>query len=323
MRLLVTGANGFVGASVVDRLEGEADLTLVAGPRGQVTGRHRAHAWIRRDLRSPDPLNALVRGHDAVIHLAGLAHVSRQGPDDTWERFNAVNVDASRRLARAAAEEGVSRFVLMSSGAVNGVRTYDRPFTESDPANPSSHYGLSKQMAEEEVMAACRSSGMDWVALRPPVLVGPNTPGNIGTVLKLIDRGLPLPFGAIRNRRSYLGLRNFSDFVALAVRHPAAANQVFMLTDAPSLSTPDLVTALANGMKRPARLFPVPVSLIKAGAALTGRTSALRPLWSTLELDATRAVERLGWRRRQPLEEAFREAAASFLRRGSSTADSL
>jgi nucleoside-diphosphate-sugar epimerase len=259
-------------------------------------------------------LNAIVRDHDAIIHLAGLAHVSRNSPGDSWDRFHAVNVDATRRLAQAAAEEGVRRFVLMSSGAVNGVRTGDRPFVETDPANPSSHYGLSKQQAEECLQAVSHASGMDWVILRPPVLVGANTPGNIETVMKIINSGLPLPFGAIRNRRSYLGLRNFSDFVALATLHPAAANEVFLLTDQPSMSTADLVKTLSAFMERPARLFSVPVGIIKAGALVTGKTSALKPLWSTLELDATKAVELLGWTRDRPLEEAFRDAAVSFLK---------
>ena len=314
MRVLVTGANGFVGARVVDRLRREADLTLLCGPRGLRPERHRDLRWIQHDLRSSDPLNSFVRGYDGVIHLAGLAHILRNGPNDTWERFHAINVDATRRLARAAAEEGVGRFVLMSSGAVNGVRSLDRPFNEDDPADPSSHYGLSKQMAEAEVQAACRSGRMEWVALRPPVLIGPNTPGSIGMVMKLIEHRLPLPFGAIRNRRSYMGLNNFADCVALAVRHPAAANQVFMLADAPSLSTPDLIKLLAGCMGLRPRLLPVPVGLIQFGARITGRTSALKPLWATLELDASKAVELLGWQGEQPLKDAFQEAASSFRR---------
>jgi nucleoside-diphosphate-sugar epimerase len=312
MKVLITGANGFVGAAVVDRLRQDFELTLMAGPRGAIPELHRDLRWIQRDLCGSESLKPVLRGQDAIIHLAGLAHVSRNGPGDTWERFQTINVNATERLAQAAAREGVQRFVLMSSGAINGVRTYDRPFTEADPANPSSHYGLSKQRAEEALQNACASSDMAWVSLRPPVLVGRNTPGNIATVMKAIDRRLPLPFGAIRNRRSYLGLRNFADFVALAAHHPAAANQTFMLTDAPSLSTPELIAALAVSMGRSPNLFSVPVGLIKAGALASGRTSSLKPLWATLELDASKAVSLLGWAREQPLQEAFSEAATSF-----------
>lgn len=312
MKVLITGANGFVGAGIIERLRRDADLTLVAGPRGPIPEQYRDLRWIQLDLREPGRLDFLVRDQDAIIHLAGLAHVSRDGAGDTWERFESSNVAVTERLARAAAAASVRRFVLMSSIAINGVRTYGRPFTETDPANPSSHYGLSKQRAEEVLQRACASSDMVWVSLRPPVLVGRNAPGNIATVMKAIDRGLPLPFGAIRNRRSYLGLRNLADFVALAANHPEAANQVFMLSDTPSLSTPELITALAVSMGRSPNLFSVPVGLIKAGAMASGRTSSLKPLWASLELDASKALGLLGWTREQPLQEAFSEAAAAF-----------
>lgn len=314
MKVLITGANGFVGAAMIKRLRREHDLTLLSGPRGSIADNLRDLRWIQRDLRSPQPLDDLVQTHDAVVHLAGLAHVRRNGAGDTWAQFHASNVETTRRLAVAASNEGVRRFVMMSSIAVNGMRTSGDPFKETDTPDPASHYGLSKQHAEEVLEAVCDTSEMDWVALRPPVIVGANAPGSIAAVMKAIALGFPLPFATIRNRRSYLGLGNLADFVELSLRSPAAANQVFTLADMPSLSTPDMIQALAAAMGRPARLIPAPLALIKAAVRASGRTSALKPLWETLEVDSAKAALMLGWRPEQPLEESFSQAAAAFIR---------
>jgi nucleoside-diphosphate-sugar epimerase len=215
-------------------------------------------------------------------------------------------------MATAAAAAGVRRFVLMSSGAINGTKGLGRPFVETDLPDPASHYGRSKQEAEEVLQQVCAGSDLQYVCLRPPVLVGAGSPGNIAAVLKAITTGLPLPLAGIDNRRSYLGIGNLCDLVALALTHPGAANQVFMATDEPSLSTEALVRMLARHLGRSPRLFPVPLAAIKAVAALTGRTASLRPLWASLELDASKAVRQLGWRRQQSLESAMAEAAAAL-----------
>lgn len=312
MKVLVTGASGFVGAAVSERLKADFDLTLLAGPRGEIPSDSRGLRWMQRDLRRADPLEDLVRDQDAVLHLAGLAHVRRNGPEDTWRRFHESNVGTTERLAETAAREGVRRFVMMSSIAVNGMRTSGKAFSETDVPAPSSHYGRSKQEAEEAVRRACAGTAMQWVALRPPVIVGANAPGSVQSVMRAIAAGAPLPFAAIRNRRSYIGLRNFADVVALSLRHPAAANQVFTLADPPSLSTPDMIRRLSAKMGRRARLLPAPLGLLKALVAATGRTDALKPLWETLEVDASRAGTVLGWKSERSLDDALGEAAAAF-----------
>lgn len=317
MKVLVTGASGFVGAAVVDRLRADFDLTLVAGPRSGIPARSRGLSWVKLDLRRPDGLEDLVSGQEAVLHLAGLAHVRRNGPEDSWERFRESNVDTTARLADASIRAGVSRFVMMSSIAVNGTQMNGRAFNEGDIPAPSSHYGRSKQQAEEAVHKACAGTDMQWVALRPPVIVGANAPGSVQSVMRAIAAGAPLPFAAIRNRRSYMGLRNFADFVALALRHPAAANQVFMLADAPSLSTPEMIRRLSAKMGRDACLFPAPLGLLKALVATAGRTDALKPLWESLEVDASKAETALGWRPQRSLDDALAEAAAAFGSRSS------
>lgn len=308
MKVLLTGASGFVGRALAERLPRSAELTLVAGPKGAVGSDAPGRRWVRSDLSDDDTdLGALTAGHDVVVHAAGLAHVRRGGGDDSWERFERINVTLTDRLARAAAGTGVRRLIFMSSGAVNGIETLDRPFAEADSPNPSSNYGRSKMLAEARVLDACAGTDMSCTLIRPPVLVGAGSPGNIALMLKIVRSGLPLPLAGLQNRRSYLSVRNLADLVDLCTTHPAAANQVFMATDLPSLSTAEIARMLARHDGRPCRLVPVPTGMVKAAAAALGRLDSLRPLWSTLELDAGKARSMLGWTSEQSLDDAFAE----------------
>lgn len=308
MRVLVTGANGFVGRAVIARLKDSVDVFAVCGLRTELTADFDGLRLVRRDLTSPAPLDDLVAEVDAVIHLAGLAHVRRGGPADHLESFRAVNVSSTERLARAAASAGVRRFIFLSSIAVNGDETYGQPYRETDSSRPTSHYGTSKAEAEGRLSLAATQNDMEFVNLRPPALVGRDAPGNLATLVRLVRMGAPLPLRSITNRRSYLGVRNLADLITLCLDHPAAANQTFLAADTPSLSTPDLIRILARHLNRPARLVPAPVAAIRSAAGLIGRESSLRALWASLDVDSSKAERLLGWTRRQSLDAALAEA---------------
>jgi nucleoside-diphosphate-sugar epimerase len=291
--VLVTGATGFVGQALIAAL----------------APAHR----VRRALRTPAPpqpgcedqvtgplggaadWTAALAGVDAVVHLAARTHVLHDPAPDPLAAYHAVNVDGTRRLAEQAAALGVRRFVFLSSIKVNGEATLDRPFTESDAPQPEDAYGVTKLGAERALAEAVAGSGMETVVLRPPLVYGAGVKGNLLALMRTIARGVPLPLGGIHNRRSLIGLDNLVSALVLALTHPAAAGQTFLLADGEDLSTTQLIQLIAAGLGRPARLFPVPSGLLTLVGILTGRRATISRLTGSLQVDAGAIRARLGW----------------------------
>jgi len=302
--IAITGASGFIGRALARHLHARGcAVTAVA-----------RHAWdapagVRviglQDYEDTAALAAAFQGVSCVLHLAALAH--REG--------SAAEFDASVRAARSVAEtalrSGVRRLVFLSSIGVNGHRTDGRPFTEEDAPRPAEPYAHSKLQAEQAVIAACAGSTLDYVIVRPPLVYGPDAPGNFGRLVRLVRRGWPLPLGAIRNARSFIALENLVDLLAVCAHHPAAANQVLLAADAEDLSTPELVRCIAAGLGLPARLVPVPPGLLRAGAQLLGRERLADSLCGSLQVDAAKAGRLLGWQPRVRAAEGVRRAAAA------------
>jgi nucleoside-diphosphate-sugar epimerase len=220
--------------------------------------------------------------------------VLRDTAADPFDAFRIPNVLGTERLARSCLHLGVRRLVYVSSVKVNGETTAGRPFGEDDPMAPEDAYGASKAEAERVLREIAHDAALEVVVVRPCLIYGPGVGGNLRTLLWALAKGIPLPFGAVRNRRSLLGLHNACDLLIRCIDHPAAAGETFLAADGSDLSTPQLVRALAAGLGRAARLWPVPPGMLDSVARVSGH-GALRKLCGSLQVDITKARTTLGW----------------------------
>ncbi len=290
MRILVTGANGFVGRALCGHL-GTLGQVVVSAVR-RASGL--ADEAVVGDIDGATDWTAALRGCDAVVHLVARVHVMDDTAQDPLALYRATNVEATLNLARQAAAAGVKRFVFISTIKVNG-EGRDVAYRETDVAAPGDAYAMSKWEAEQGLQRIARETGLEVVILRPPLVYGPGVKANFLQLMRIVGRGWPLPLGAIRNRRSLLYLGNFVDAIGLCVEHPAAVGQTFLLDDGEAVSTPELVRALAHAMGRPVWLLPVPVGVLELAGALLGKRAAVARLTGSLFVDSSAIRSRLGW----------------------------
>jgi nucleoside-diphosphate-sugar epimerase len=249
-----------------------------------------------------------LRGIDCVVHLAGRAHVTGDPAS-----FRRINTAGTLRLAEAAQRGGVARFVFLSSVKVNGETTTARPFRDDDTPQPAGPYGESKWAAEQALAQLAAAGRMEVVILRPPLIYGPGVKANMLALLRLCRRGVPLPFGAIDNRRSLLYLGNLVDAIRRVVEAPAQPGcRTYLLRDGEDLSTATLVRALAAGLGRPARLLPIPPRFLAAALALAGKSAAGERLLGSLTVDDSRFRADFGWRPPYSVEAGIAAMTAWF-----------
>jgi UDP-glucose 4-epimerase len=251
---------------------------------------------------------------DAVIHLAGRAHVMRETVANPLNEFRRVNVSGTESLASIAAQQGVQRFIYMSSIKVNGEATNGRPFRADDPPGYSDPYGQSKWEAEERLRQIAAGTTMQWVVVRPPLVYGPGVRGNFLTLLRSVFRRLPLPLGSLHNRRSLVSVFNLSDFVCLLLDHPAAANCRFLISDQHDISTPELLRHMAEALHCPSRIIPCPEVALHMAAAMLGRRSATQRLCSSLVVDTQKVTDFLCWSAPTTLSWGLSRTAEWFLK---------
>lgn len=296
-KILVTGASGFVGTALVDRLATHPDFT----PRA-VTRHENQHLSPAIDavqisgLTSDVDWNAALQGIDAVVHAAARVHVMKDTSTDPLIEFRRVNVDGTLNLARQAAKSGVKRFVFISSIKVNGEGTlFDKPYRAEDPPAPADPYGVSKMEAEKELLQLAKETGIDVVIIRPPLVYGPGVKANFASMLKWLDRCAILPFGAVNNRRSFISLDNLIDFIVTSINHPEAANHVFLVSDGEDVSTTELLKKTADAMGKKTLLLPVPVGIMRFVSKLLGKENVTDRLFGSLQVDISKAKKMLGW----------------------------
>ena len=294
-RVLVTGANGFVGRMIVDRLARNGfDTIAVTRTEGSW---HPAVA--RRRWASLDQIQwkEEFRGVDVVVHCAARTHVLGREAAAADEPFRQVNVALTLAMARGAAAAGMRRFIYISSAHVHGGRTGDRPFRADDPPRPENAYARSKWEAEQGLDAIARDTGLEVVVIRPPLVIGPHPKGNLGGLVAAMRRGLPLPLGAVtRNRRDLVSLDTLADLVSHSIDHPAAPGAPLLVSDGHPSSTRDVIERLAALHGLTPRLLRVPTALLRAALTLAGRGRLASQLLGNLEIDIAETCRRLDWR---------------------------
>lgn len=304
MNILLTGSTGFLGQALAKKIcESKRFNLAVSLRKPRVVSGAIAHEV--GDLGADNDWSSALRGQQVVIHAAARAHILREETLDPLTEYRRVNVLGTLNLARQAASAGVKRFIFISSIGVNG-NTNECPFTADDQPNPVEPYAHSKWEAEQGLWEVCKRTGMDLVILRPPLVYGPGAPGNFGSLVRWIQRGVPMPLGAIHNRRSLVGLDNLVDLVIRCVEHPAAANQVFLAADGQDLSTTELLRGVAKAMDKPARLIPVPAGVLQFVANLLGKRATAQRLLGSLQVDIGKTCDLLDWRPPYSVEEGLR-----------------
>lgn len=295
-KILITGASGFVGSAVLRRLAADGMYPTAVVRRADTSLAVQVDRTVVNDINAETDWSAALQGHDAVIHCAARVHVMNDRDADPLDAFRAVNVAGTLNLARQAVRAGVRRFLFVSSIGVNGAETAPgKPFTASSPAAPHSPYAVSKLEAEEGLLEIAREAALEVVIIRPPLVYGPGAPGNFGSLVRWVGRGMPLPLGAVHNRRSYVALDNLVDLIVTALTHPAAAGHVFLASDGEDLSTTELLRRTGRVLGHRTWLLPVPAAWLNLAAACVGKSDVAQRLCGSLQVDIEETRKVLGW----------------------------
>ncbi|WP_019868468.1 UDP-glucose 4-epimerase family protein [Methylovulum miyakonense] len=312
--VLVTGATGFVGKALCSELMAKGFSVNGIARKPVASGWPGAMGQLVIGDINGQTVWRQVLGHTgSVVHLAARTHVLHDTAADALAEYRNINVAGTLNLARQAAAMGVKRFVFVSSVKVNGENTPSgQPFTEDAAPAPLDAYGMSKCEAEAGLRQLALETGMEVVIIRPPLVYGPGVKANFRTLMRYVDKRVPLPFALIDNKRSLVALDNLVDMVTLCLSHPAAANQTFLVSDGHDVSTADLLRRLAMALNKPALLFPVPVGLLAGGLRLSGKGAVAQRLCGNLQVDIAKARELLAWAPRVGLDEALGETARHY-----------
>ncbi|OYY13628.1 MAG: hypothetical protein B7Y67_12095 [Polynucleobacter sp. 35-46-11] len=313
---LITGATGFVGSSLIRRLIADESLVVAAV-------RAKPRKWELQcavlevgDFSAGTNFSVALAGVHSVVHTAARVHIMNDKSADALSEFRKVNVAGTLNLARQAALAGVKRFLFISSIKVNGEQTnIGYPFTADKIPVPSDPYGVSKYEAEMGLIAISKETGMEVVIIRSPLVYGPGVKANFLSMMKWVKRGIPLPLGRVtKNRRSFVFIDNLVSMIIACINHPAAANQIFLVSDDEDLSTEGLLRRMAFALGCSSKLIPVPVALITLCTKLFGRADIAQRLCGSLQVDIKKTKDLIGWSPPVSVDEGLRQTAAHFLK---------
>jgi len=313
-KVLLTGASGFVGDAVLHDLSRRGLFDLRVATRNQNTFSGMAfESVLFNGLNAEQNWTQALEGVDLVVHCAARVHIMKDLAADSMTEFRRVNVDGTLNLALQAAAAGVKRFIFISSVKVNGEGTpLGIPYTADSAASPVDEYGISKLEAETGLLEIAAKTSMQVVIIRPVLVYGPGVKANFLSMMRVVEKGIPLPFGRINNKRSLLSLDNLVDFIFHCMIHPAAANQVFLVSDGEDLSTTELLRKIASAMGKKSRLLPVPVGLLRLIARIFGQQKLADRLCGSLQVDIKKNKELLGWVPPLSIDDALIKTAKYF-----------
>jgi len=316
-RVLVTGANGFVGRVLCEVLVQHGFLVRAALRVERPLPDFVAEKAIVGDIGSKTDWRAAMHGVDFVIHLAARAHVLNDSEAHADLYFE-TNERGTATLADFAARAGVRRFVYLSSIKVNGEETPERPYTSADAPSPKDAYGRSKLLGETRLRVLAGERGMEAVIVRPPLVYGPRVRANFLRLMRWVDHGWPLPLGAVDNRRSLISVWNLCSLLSFVLESTHAAGGTWLTSDGEDLSTPDLIRRIGRAMGRPARLIPFPVALLRAGSRAIGKGAEVSRLCGSLVVDSSNTRTMLGWTPPVQVDEALRRTVEWYRTQGNS-----
>jgi len=293
LNVLLTGATGFIGRRIADTLVKKREHRLTCVTRRPISIPH-GHEVKIKALEEGTDWSDVVSDQGVIVHAAARAHILHDDVADPLEEYRKINVEGTLNLARQAVRGGVRRFVFISSIGVNG-NISQIPFKKDDTPAPAECYAQSKWEAEQGLWSIHRETGLEVVVIRPPLVYGPNAPGNFAVLSKWVEKSYPLPLGAIHNKRSLVALDNLVDLIITCIDHPGAANQTFLVSDGEDLSTTQLLKGVAEAMGRPSRLISVPAGLLQFGATLLGKKAVAQRLLGSLQVDISHTQKTLNW----------------------------
>lgn len=315
-RVLVTGGTGFIGSALTNKITADNCFELSVSVRTdvKVPGASTYHV---ADLSSETSWSSALEGVDVVVHTAARVHVMQDSSADPLAEFRKVNVDGTLNLARQAAAAGVKRFVFLSSIKVNGESTAPgKAFQPDDLPSPKDFYGISKMEAEKALLELAQFEEMEVVVIRPVLVYGPGVKANFLSMIRWLNKGVPLPFGAIHNQRSLVFLDNLVSLIITCVDHPAAANQIFLVSDGEDLSTTQLLERLLQALNKPSRLIPIPSRFLELMARMVGKKSLSDRLCGSLQVDISKTRGLLNWTPEVSVDRALAKTVDVFLRQG-------
>ncbi|MNK76773.1 GDP-6-deoxy-D-mannose reductase [compost metagenome] len=311
--VFLTGATGFVGGATLRCLVARNYTVIAALRNGSQLLQSKVSTIHVDSIDGATSWKNGLTGVDVVIHAAARVHVMNDTETDPLAAFRRVNVEGTVNLARQAASAGVRRFVFISSIKVNGESTdLGIRYSPEDTPAPADPYGISKMEAEERLRELAVETGMEVVIIRPVLVYGPGVKANFQSMMRWLDKGIPLPFGAIHNSRSLVALDNLVDLIVTCISHPAAANQTFLVSDGEDLSTTQLLRKIALALGRTARLVPIPAGVLRGVATLLGRKALSNRLCGSLQVDISKTRSLLGWTPPVSADDALKATAQHF-----------
>ncbi|MEZ9699210.1 UDP-glucose 4-epimerase family protein [Vibrio sp. 10N.261.46.E12] len=312
MKLLVTGSTGFVGSRFA-KLAQECQWEVL--PVVRKAAQIQPNSLVVSSIDSSTDWSGAFDGVDCVVHCAARVHQMNESEQDALAAYREVNTLGTLTLARQAADAGVKRFVFVSSIKVNGeLSELDSPFDPDLSHTPQAPYGLSKYEAEIELAQLAKDTGLDIVIIRPPLVYGPGVKANFLSMMRLIDKGIPLPFGAIKNQRSLVYLDNLCDLILTCCEHPSAPGRTFLVSDDNDVSTTQLMQIIAQTMGKSSRLIPIPMSWIQLGASVLKKQQVAQRVCGNLQVEIGLTKDILGWKPPVTFEQGIKRTVEAYFK---------